>query len=228
REDWAFEVSPGEADWDYRFMMFEGAEQYLGTNLFNSLPKRFAKISGVTAVEQEDRESYLIKSILSPADLENRLWASFQSVSSEAFADREISYWIQHADFSTTDGTPVSLAEALEVFHGHDWTEEMDQARRMIESRIPDVCPPGIGYFVVNQEDQLLHVLPKTWDSVEISCSYPVEKSSKGFLGLIPPRKFQLLEEVSSENFPVTEVKHVITFFFERNYYELVKIFESH
>jgi len=86
RDDWAFEVSAGDRNWNYRFMMFEGAEQYLGTDLFESLPDRFLRIPGVEAVEQEDRESYLIRSKLSPAELEDQLWLSFTAASSEAFA----------------------------------------------------------------------------------------------------------------------------------------------
>ena len=85
KDDWSFEVSPGEAGWTYRLMMFEGAEQYLGTGIFESLPERFSRIPGVSEVAQEDRESYLIKSTLSEVEIESKLWAAFQSAASEAF-----------------------------------------------------------------------------------------------------------------------------------------------
>ena len=84
--DWAFEVSPGDSGWTHRFTMFEGAESYLGTEIFDSLPERFSKIAGVSEVEQEDRESYVLKSTLPQADLESELWTTFQSAASEAFA----------------------------------------------------------------------------------------------------------------------------------------------
>ncbi|WP_198288858.1 hypothetical protein [Methyloversatilis universalis] len=84
KEDWSFDISPGDAGWSYRFMMFEGAEQYLGTEVYESLPERFAKIPGVTQVEQEDRESYLINSTLPETELEAQLWTVFQAAASEA------------------------------------------------------------------------------------------------------------------------------------------------
>ena len=87
RDDWSFELSPAEAGWTYRFTMFEGAEQYLGTELFESLPERFSRIDGVTEVEQEDRESYLIKSTLPAPRLEDKLWDSFGTAASQAFSD---------------------------------------------------------------------------------------------------------------------------------------------
>lgn len=86
-DDWSFEVSPGDSGWTYRFMMFEGAEPYLGTEVFESLPERFSEIPGVSEVEQEDRESYLIKSTLSQAELKTKLWSAFQSAASESFSE---------------------------------------------------------------------------------------------------------------------------------------------
>jgi len=86
-DDWSFEISPGDGGWKYRFMMFEGAEAYLGTEIFMSLPERISKIPGVSEVEQEDRESYLVNSALTPVELEPKLWAAFQSAATESFKE---------------------------------------------------------------------------------------------------------------------------------------------
>lgn len=86
QDDWSFEISAGDAGWTYRCMVSEGAELYLGTDIFDSLSERFAGIAGVSGVEQEDRESYLINTGLPPAQLEAHLWAVFQTAAAEAFA----------------------------------------------------------------------------------------------------------------------------------------------
>ncbi|HEY0018250.1 MAG TPA: hypothetical protein VGC13_18185 [Longimicrobium sp.] len=86
KDDWYFEVLPGDAEGTYRFTMFEGAESYLGAEIFDSLPERFSTIPGVSEVEQEDRESYLVDSTLPQPELEAKLWTVFQAAASDAFA----------------------------------------------------------------------------------------------------------------------------------------------
>jgi hypothetical protein len=48
-------------DWDYAVHIHEGSEQYLGSQQFDSLLKRFASVPGVDACMQEDREVFLVK-----------------------------------------------------------------------------------------------------------------------------------------------------------------------
>lgn len=56
-----------------------------------------------------------------------------------------VTFWIQHADFSTTDGRPVSVDEAIRAFSGHDWESELTAAHKRSLSGA-DTCPPGIGF----------------------------------------------------------------------------------
>jgi hypothetical protein len=85
RADWHLSISPGPSGWNYYFSMYEGAESYLGTAIFDSLPERFGKIAGVSAVLQEDRELYRIRSSLQPEVLEERLWEAFLVAAKESF-----------------------------------------------------------------------------------------------------------------------------------------------
>ncbi len=86
KSDWNFEIQPATAPWSYRVGLFEGAELYLGTRIFMSLPARFQKIHGVIRVEQEDREWYLVKAKdINSAQLQDALWRQFQAAASEAF-----------------------------------------------------------------------------------------------------------------------------------------------
>ena len=87
KPEWHFSVSRGPAGWDYYFSMYEGAESYIGTEIFDGLTKRFAKIPGVSKVLQEDRELYLIRSSLKPEELEARLWAAFLAAAAESFKE---------------------------------------------------------------------------------------------------------------------------------------------
>jgi len=86
KSDWNFEIQPATAPWTYRVGIFEGAEPYLGTRIFMSLPVRFLQIRGVTRVEQEDREWYLVQTKdITSAQLQDALWRQFQAATSEAF-----------------------------------------------------------------------------------------------------------------------------------------------
>lgn len=86
RSDWHFEIHPEKSPWTYRVSLFEGAELYLGTRIFMSLPTRFQKIRGVTRVEQEDREWYLFQTKgITSGQLQEALWQQFQGAATEAF-----------------------------------------------------------------------------------------------------------------------------------------------
>ena len=45
-----------DTNWDYSVFIYEVSEQYLGTDQFNSLEKRFSLIPGIEKVKHEDRE----------------------------------------------------------------------------------------------------------------------------------------------------------------------------
>jgi hypothetical protein len=85
RADWHFSISLGPSGWDYYLSMYEGAESYLGTAIFDSLPGRFEKVEGVSVVLQEDRDLYRIRSGLKQDDLEARLWEAFLAAAKDSF-----------------------------------------------------------------------------------------------------------------------------------------------
>jgi len=73
-------------DWDFAVHFHEASEQYLGSKIFNSLPKRFASIPGVNDCFQEDREVYLVKTKkLDAEELRTAMWHKYLEASKEAF-----------------------------------------------------------------------------------------------------------------------------------------------
>lgn len=73
-------------DWDFAVNFHEASEQYLGSKIFNSLPRRFASIPGVDACTQEDREVYLIKTKkLAAKKLRAAMWQKYLEAAEEAF-----------------------------------------------------------------------------------------------------------------------------------------------
>jgi hypothetical protein len=70
----------------------------------------------------------------------------------------KVSYWIQRADFTSTDLGPVSLAEALVILHEHDWKAELGY-ETALETDAKENCPPGIGFVTKNQHQ--LHICPR-------------------------------------------------------------------
>lgn len=113
KDDWSFEISPGDSEWTYQFTMFEGGEPYLGTEVFDALPERFANIAGVSEVVQEDRELYLINSTLSPAELEAALWSTFQSSASEAFGELHTTDHLNEAHRHMDESQADAIARAI-------------------------------------------------------------------------------------------------------------------
>jgi hypothetical protein len=125
--------------------------------------------------------------------------------------DTPFAYWIQHADFSTTDGGAVTLPEAMRIFHAHDWTAEMDRARAMIAAEAGDVCPPGIGFLVDDPaSDLLLHICPMSWETVDVHYSHPV--AMKRLFGLLPAT--QTVGTTSKAGIQITDVGRLVTLFF--------------
>jgi hypothetical protein len=66
-------------------------------------------------------------------------------------------YWIQRADFSSSDHTPVGVGDAVRVFEHHDWPAEL-RLYAELESEGKECCPPGIGY--VASDGGILHICP--------------------------------------------------------------------
>ncbi len=85
RSDWVFRVETSDGEWSHSLTTSEASEGFLGTAVFDSLPDRFASIPGVTKVEQEDREHYLIQSHgLSTQQLKEALWQKFRAAAVNA------------------------------------------------------------------------------------------------------------------------------------------------
>lgn len=68
-----------------------------------------------------------------------------------------LEYWIQRADFSTTDFPPVDVAGALRALDVHPWPNEW-QLQAQLENAGEEYCPPGIGF--VDPDGPFLHVCP--------------------------------------------------------------------
>lgn len=89
RQDDVFEeIISGEqvvGGWDYAVHIHEGAEQYLGSTLFNSLEERFASVPGVDECLREDREVFLVRTgRLSADDIRKKFWEQFLSAAEVA------------------------------------------------------------------------------------------------------------------------------------------------
>jgi hypothetical protein len=65
-------------------------------------------------------------------------------------------YWMQRADFSSTDHDPVDAATAIHIVHSHDWPRELQLEGERKASGL-DGCPPGIGFM---NGDRILHICP--------------------------------------------------------------------
>jgi hypothetical protein len=68
-----------------------------------------------------------------------------------------LEYWIQRADFSTTDFAPVDVAGALRALDTHSWPDEWKLLSEL-ENTGGESCPPGIGF--VDPGGPFLHVCP--------------------------------------------------------------------
>ena len=68
-----------------------------------------------------------------------------------------LAYWIQRADFTTTDYDPVDVAGALRALDAHPWHDEL-KFQTELENAGGEYCPPGIGF--VDPDGPFLHVCP--------------------------------------------------------------------
>jgi hypothetical protein len=67
-------------------------------------------------------------------------------------------YWIQRADYSSTDFDPMTLRGARVILSTHDWPAELSYARSL-EQAGTDMCPPGVGF--VPGAGRVLHICPR-------------------------------------------------------------------
>ena len=70
---------------------------------------------------------------------------------------RTLPYWIQRADYSSTDFAPVDVTAALRAFASHDWSAE-HALLQQLERSGRESCPPGIGF--VDPNGPVLHICP--------------------------------------------------------------------
>jgi hypothetical protein len=114
-----------------------------------------------------------------------------------------VSYWIQRADFSTTEHGQVGEHEAVQAYQRHDWIAEVAQARRL-EAAAAEHCAPGIGF--VADADHFLHVCP---DGNSAVVHYHFEGEHR-VLGLFSSRRPRM---VTVEGVPPGTVLELIRLF---------------
>jgi hypothetical protein len=69
----------------------------------------------------------------------------------------KIRYWIQRADFSSTEFPPARFRRGLAALQRHDWAAERRYEQERAEAE-EETCPPGIGF--VYAEGSVLHISP--------------------------------------------------------------------
>lgn len=97
-----------------------------------------------------------------------------------------MTYWIQRADFFSTDHAGVSTPEAVDAFEHHDWATELDFEAGLREAGA-DHCRPGIGY--VSPTGEILHLCPGM-DHVQVHYHY---HEARRILGVFPVKRSKSL-----------------------------------
>lgn len=70
---------------------------------------------------------------------------------------KSLPYWIQRADFCTTEHEPIDCQEAIRLLARYDWAEEL-AFQEALASKGIETCDPGIGF--VAKEGNILHICP--------------------------------------------------------------------
>lgn len=134
-------------------------------------------------------------------------------------------YWIQHADFTTTDGQPVTVEEAVQAFSSHDWDAELSNAKGLQASGTGEVCPPGIGFHPIEEGSELLlHIRPSSWDKADID--YQFSEQRKRLFGLVSP--MLVIESMTASGFPIERAAEAIRLFMDARHSELLALLERH
>lgn len=114
-----------------------------------------------------------------------------------------VSYWIQRADFSTSEHGLVGEHEAVRAFQQYDWLSEVAQARRL-EASGAEFCAPGIGF--VAEPEHFLHVCPEG-DKAVVHYYF---KERRRLFGLVPNRRPRVL---TADSVPPGTVLELIRLF---------------
>lgn len=69
----------------------------------------------------------------------------------------KIRYWLQRADYTSTEYDAVDAATAVRILDLHDWRAELEFERER-EAAGLETCPPGIGF--VADANRFLHICP--------------------------------------------------------------------
>jgi hypothetical protein len=117
-----------------------------------------------------------------------------------------IAYWIQRANFATTEHGPVDATEAVRVFESHDWHRELNDYIEL-ERAGAECCPPGIGFVAPNGE--ILHICPDAHQNAVVH--YHLNAPST-ILGIIP---VQVPRVETREGIHRARVTEMIDYFFE-------------
>lgn len=137
---------------------------------------------------------------------------------------RTFTYWIQHADFTTTTGYPVSTEQAIQTFANCDWDAQMLAANSMWEAGAKHVCEPGIGFHPVETyTDLLLDIRPLSWDKAKVGYLYPEYR--KRLFGLIP--RLPVLRTVTRAGLPMEDVREAITLFMADRHSDLLRLLRN-
>ena len=135
-------------------------------------------------------------------------------------SDEHLPYWIQHADFSSTDTDPVPLASALDVLRNHDWQRECD-AQTALNAEGEEQCPPGIGFHHgMDQPLHLLHLCPKGVNSWLVH--YVYQETVRRFwfwTGEVNRKK-------TAVNLSNRNAEDAVTYFFENRHFDVMSTLE--
>jgi hypothetical protein len=126
-------------------------------------------------------------------------------------------YWIQKADFLSTDHAPVSVAEAIRAFDKHDWAKEWELSAERERSGA-ERCPPGIGF--VREKGQILHMCPDSNGTALVHYHFAAPRKLFGFI----PRA--AATTVTSQAVPRASIADLIMLFFEGQHDLLVERLE--
>ncbi|REJ85763.1 MAG: hypothetical protein DWQ36_08270 [Acidobacteria bacterium] len=96
-----------------------------------------------------------------------------------------MNYWIQRADFSSTEGHCGDPGALVDAFHAHDWPGELEFEDRL-QREGHECCPPGFGVFP--DDGRILHLCPRPGGGLECHYTYPHETR---VLGLFRAKRSQ-------------------------------------
>ena len=119
---------------------------------------------------------------------------------------KSIPYWIQRADFSSTDYGPVEVVDGVRAFETHDWRRELDLYSEL-ESTGAECCPPGIGF--VDPGGDILHICPSGSGPAMVHYHFAAERKILGFIRV--PRSMR----ETRQGIHRSVVLELIGFFFE-------------